>query len=81
MSPLKLRQKRPSKVTPRRGRDEPVRRLPIVLVGNESSKGLRISGLFRTGDNVAFARAAAALHGLVVHDRQDHVELAPGRGG
>jgi transmembrane sensor len=56
-------------------------RLPIVLVGNESSKGLRISGLFRTGDNVAFARAAAALHGLVVHDRQDHVELAPGRGG
>ena len=55
-------------------------RQPVVLVGDESSKGLRISGLFRTGDNVAFARAVAALHGLVVHDRQDHVELGPGRG-
>ena len=56
-------------------------RRPIVLVGDEASKELRISGLFRTGDNVAFARAVAALHGLVVHDRQDHVELAPGSGG
>ena len=56
-------------------------RQPVVLVGDDSSKGLRISGLFRTGDNVAFARAVAALHGLVVHDRQDHVELSPGSGG
>jgi len=56
-------------------------RQPVVLVGGESIKGLRISGLFRTGDNVGFARAAAALHGLVVHYRQDHVELAPGSGG
>lgn len=53
----------------------------IVLVGDEASKGLRVSGLFRTGDNVGFARAVAALHGLVVHDRQDRVELAPGSGG
>ena len=53
----------------------------IVLVGIESSKGLRISGFFRTGDNVAFARAVAALHGLVVHDRQDRVELVPRGGG
>lgn len=56
-------------------------RHPIVLVGDDLSKVLRISGLFRTGDNVAFARAVAALHGLVVHERQDHVELAPGGGG
>ena len=56
-------------------------RQPIALVGDDSFKGLRISGLFRTGDNVAFARAVAALHGLVVRDRQDHVELAPGSGG
>ncbi len=56
-------------------------RQPVVLVGDESSKGLRISGLFRTGDNVAFARAVASLYGLVVHDRQDHVELARGSGG
>lgn len=56
-------------------------RQPVVLVGDDSSKGLRISGLFRTGDNVAFARAVAVLHGLVVRDRQDHLELVPGRGG
>lgn len=56
-------------------------RQPIVLVGDDSSKGMRISGLFRTGDNVAFARAVAALHGLVVHDRQDRVELVPRSGG
>ena len=56
-------------------------RQPIVLVGDDSSKVLRISGLFRTGDNAAFARAVAALHGLVVRDRKDRVELAPGSGG
>ena len=56
-------------------------RHPVVLVGDDSSKGMRISGLFRTGDNVAFARAVATLHGLVVHDRQDRVELAPRSGG
>ena len=55
-------------------------RQPIVLAG-DSSKALRISGVFRTGDNVAFARAVAAVLGLVVHDRQDRVELAPGSGG
>ena len=56
-------------------------RQPIELVDDGSSKGLRISGLFRTGDNVAFARAVAALHGLVVHDRPDCVELVPRSGG
>jgi transmembrane sensor len=56
-------------------------RQPIVMVGPDSFRRLRISGLFRTGDNVAFARAVAALHGLVVHDRQDHVELGPSSGG
>jgi transmembrane sensor len=50
----------------------------IVLVGDASSNNLRISGLFRTGDNVAFARAVAALHKLVVHDRGEHLELSPG---
>lgn len=53
-------------------------RKPIVLLGDVSAKALRVSGLFRTGDNVAFARAAAALHRLVVHDREDYLELAPG---
>jgi transmembrane sensor len=51
-------------------------RQPIGLVGDESFRGLRISGLFRTGDNVAFARAVAALHGLVARDRQERVACA-----
>ena len=38
-----------------------------MLVGGESYKGVRIGGPFRTGDNVAFARAVAALHRLVMH--------------
>ncbi len=55
-------------------------RHPIVLVGYVSFKELGISGLFRTGDNIAFARAVSALYGLVLHDRQDRVELAAGSG-
>jgi transmembrane sensor len=40
-------------------------RQPVVLLGDESSKGLRFSGLFRTGDNVGFARGGCAAR--VVH--------------
>ena len=50
----------------------------IVLVGDDSFKSLRISGLYRTGDNASFARAVAALHQLVVHDRGELLELSPG---
>jgi hypothetical protein len=50
-----------------------------VLVDDESSKGLRISGLARRATTLVL-RAVAALHDLVVHDRQDRVELAPGSG-
>lgn len=52
-------------------------RKPIVLVDDVSSKALRVSGLFRTGDNVAFAHAVAALHGLAVHESRDQLDLAP----
>jgi transmembrane sensor len=52
-------------------------RTPIVMVGNGAQSGLRVSGLFRTGDNVGFARAVAALHGLVVHEYPDRLELMP----
>ncbi len=52
-------------------------RQPIVLIGDDSGNGVRISGLFRTGDNVGFARAVAALHALLVHDLGDHLELVP----
>jgi transmembrane sensor len=51
-------------------------RTPIVLVGAGALPGLRVSGLFRTGDNAGFARAVAALHGLVVREYPDRLELA-----
>lgn len=51
-------------------------RTPIVAVGNGALRGLRVSGLFRTGDNTGFARAVAALHGLVVRERPDRLELS-----
>jgi len=52
-------------------------RTPIVLVGGDAIASRRVSGVFRTGDNVGFARAVATLHGLVVHERPDQLELAP----
>ena len=52
-------------------------RTPIVMAGEGALGGLRVSGLFRTGDNAGFARAVAALHGLVVRERPDRLELAP----
>lgn len=53
-------------------------RTPIVLKTDASVAGRRVSGLFRTGDNLGFAYAVAALHGLVVRDGNDHLDLAPG---
>lgn len=52
-------------------------RTPIVLVGQAQLRGLQVSGLFRTGDSVGFAHAAAALHGLVVREHPDRLELVP----
>jgi transmembrane sensor len=49
---------------------------PIVFADVDSSGGLRISGVFKTGDNLSFARAVASLHGLAVRDRSDRLELA-----
>ncbi|MBA4343128.1 MAG: iron dicitrate transport regulator FecR, partial [Methylibium sp.] len=36
---------------------------------------LRVSGAFRTGDSVGFVRAVAVLHGLVVRELPDELEL------
>ncbi len=52
-------------------------RTPIVLIGGDAIARRRVSGLFRTGDNVGFARAVATLHGLVVRELPDQLELAP----
>ena len=50
-------------------------RTPVVLVDGLASAGLRVSGLYKTGDNVGFARAVAALHALQVHNRDGRLEL------
>ena len=44
-------------------------------LGLLSSKLWQLSGLFRTGDNASFARAMAALHGRIMRERPDGLEL------
>ena len=50
---------------------------PISLAGADALGDLRVSGVFKTGDNLSFARAVASLHGLAVRERSDRLELAP----
>jgi len=51
-------------------------RTPIVLLDAPQLAGLRISGLYHTGDSACFARAVAALHGLALHQGAGRLELA-----
>lgn len=51
-------------------------RTPIVLLNAPTLAGLRVSGLYRTGDSAGFARAVAALHGLALHESPGRLELA-----
>ncbi len=51
-------------------------RTPLVLVGELSRADWLVSGQYRTGDNAGFANALAAVHGLVVHERQGRLELS-----
>ncbi len=50
-------------------------RVPIVLV-DEALAARRISGVFLTGDNLAFAQAVAALYALSLNDQQASIALA-----
>lgn len=52
-------------------------RVSIVLAGGEAVGGRRISGLFRTGDSATFARAVATLHGLVLREDAERLEIGP----
>jgi transmembrane sensor len=47
----------------------------IMVTGADALRDLRVSGVFRTGDNASFARAVAALHGLVLREHSDRLEL------
>lgn len=49
--------------------------VPILVAGPETLSGLRVSGVFRTGDNVSFAHALAKLHGLRVRELADRLEM------
>lgn len=51
--------------------------VPISLVDMAEPSNLRVSGAFKTGDNASFARAVARLHGLLVRELPDRLELAP----
>lgn len=53
-------------------------RTPLVLVGDLARAEWLVSGQFRTGDNAGFANALAALHGLVVRERDGRLELSQG---
>lgn len=48
---------------------------PTRVVGPDGLDRLRVSGMFRIGDFASFADAMAALHGLVVRERPDGLEL------
>lgn len=50
-------------------------RTPIALAGDPSLSKLRVSGLFRTGDNTSFANAVATVHGLHVRQLDGRLEL------
>lgn len=50
-------------------------RTPIALRGAYAQHGLRISGVYRTGDPGGFARAVAALHGLEVREQEGRFVL------
>lgn len=47
-----------------------------IALADEALASRRVSGVFHTGDNLAFARAVAALHGLTVREQPDRIELA-----
>lgn len=51
-------------------------RTPIVLVDGLAQSNLRVSGLYRTGDNAGFANAVARLHGLRVSNEPGRLALA-----
>lgn len=54
-------------------------RTPIVLLDGLDLDGLRVSGLYRTNDSVAFATAVATLHGLKLSQQDGRYELAKPR--
>jgi transmembrane sensor len=48
-------------------------RVPILVPGSAGER--RVSGVVKTGDNASFAQAMASLHGLVVRNHGDRLEL------
>lgn len=46
-----------------------------IVLADDSLSTRRVSGVFHTGDNLAFAQAVAALHGLAVDDQKERLRL------
>ncbi|MGN6830709.1 FecR family protein [Paucibacter sp. M5-1] len=51
--------------------------MPISVADAGALASLRVSGVFKTGDNLGFARALAKLHGLLVRELPNRLELVP----
>ncbi|XHS79317.1 FecR domain-containing protein [Burkholderiaceae bacterium UC74_6] len=49
--------------------------VPIIVASSAARTGGRISGVFRTGDNLGFARAVARLHGLRMVEAPDRIDI------
>jgi transmembrane sensor len=45
-------------------------------MGELAKSDFQVSGQFRTGDTLSFARALAMLHGLALNEREGRVELS-----
>jgi len=49
--------------------------VPIIVANRAAQRGSKVSGVFRVGDNLGFARAAARLHGLRVVEAPDRIDI------
>ncbi|XHS79305.1 FecR domain-containing protein [Burkholderiaceae bacterium UC74_6] len=49
--------------------------VPIIVASSAAQSSGRISGVFRTGDNLGFARAVARLHGLRIIEAPNRIEV------
>lgn len=47
----------------------------LLVLEGERVRGLRVSGIYRTGDSAGFAHAVASMYGLAVEEREDRLHL------
>ena len=47
----------------------------LLVLEGERTRGLRVSGIYRTGDSAGFAHAVASMYGLAVERHEDELRL------